>query len=94
MSEVHPVQSTASTSFGGATAPLGVVQWLRLAAMPTFAIMALVTAMGGSPMEGLCSSGHGAPFSGMLTMYLLMSAFHAPPWLNMILGQPAPRNLG
>jgi hypothetical protein len=71
---------------GGADRDLRVVgpqDWLRLAATPTFAIMALLTALGGSPKDRLCSTGHSAPLSGMVVMYLLMSAFHAPTWLNL-----------
>ncbi len=56
---------------------------LALAASPTFAIMALLTAVwGGGPAEMLCSAV--SPLSGMVTMYLLMSAFHAAPWLKLI----------
>jgi hypothetical protein len=90
MSEAHPAHSTVSRDDEGATAAFSF-EWLRLAATPTFAIMALLTGLGGSPMDRLCSSGHGAPLSGMVTMYLLMSAFHSPPWLNLICG---PRSKG
>ena len=69
-------------------AALGLAEWLCLAATPTFAIMALLTGLGGSPTDKLCSSGQGAPVNGMVTMYLLMSAFHSPPWLNLICGPP------
>ena len=60
--------------------------WIRLAAAPTFAIMALLTAVpAGGPAEMLCSAGHAAsPLSGMVTMYLLMSAFHTAPWLRLL----------
>jgi hypothetical protein len=58
--------------------------WLCLAAAPTFAIMALVTGVGGTP-DMLCSAAQDAsPLSGMVPMYLLMSAFHAAPWLKLI----------
>ncbi len=58
---------------------------LRLAAAPTFAIMALLTgALGGGPADLLCSAAHASPLSGMATMYLLMSALHSPPWLKLI----------
>ncbi len=88
MTEAHPAHSTGGASHDdeGATAPLGPGEWLCLAATPTFAIMALLTALVGSPMDRLCSSGYGAPLSGMVTMYLLMSAFHSPPWLSLIRG--------
>jgi hypothetical protein len=45
--------------------------------VPSIAIMALLTGLGGSPMEALFA-GHGAPLGGMATTYLLMSAFHSP----------------
>ena len=66
-------------------AALRAVRWLSLAAAPTFAIMALLTGvLGGGPAEMLCSAAHVSPVSGMVTMYLLMSAFHAAPWLKLI----------
>jgi len=65
----------------------GLAKGLCLAASPTFAIMALATAVfGGGPMDMVCAAGHGSPFGGMVPMYLLMSAFHAAPWLQLIAG--------
>jgi len=65
----------------------GFARGLCLAASPTFAIMALATAVfGGGPMDMVCAAGHGSPFGGMVPMYLLMSAFHAAPWLQLIAG--------
>jgi hypothetical protein len=60
--------------------------WLRLAAAPTFAIMALVTAaLGSGVSDMLCSAMHDAsPLGGMVPMYLLMSAFHLSPWLKLV----------
>jgi hypothetical protein len=40
----------------------------------------------GGGAEPLCSA-HGSLMSGMVPMYLLMSAFHAGPWLRMITGR-------
>ena len=59
---------------------------LSLAAAPTFAIMALLTGFQDGGMPGmLCSAVHDAsPLTGMLPMYLLMSAFHSAPWLRLI----------
>ena len=78
----------------GVIAP-GAADWISLAAAPTFAVMALLTAApGGGPAEMLCSAGHAAsPLSGMAPMYLLMSAFHSAPWLKLIstLVHPFPR---
>jgi hypothetical protein len=70
----------------GHAAALGAADWLCLAAAPTFAIMALLTSvLGGGPPDMLCAAAHEAsPLSGMVPMYLLMSAFHTPPWLKLI----------
>ena len=86
MTKIHCVNAAES---GGVQSAPGMVDWLGLAGAPTFAIMALLTALGGNPMDGMCSSGHGALLSGMVPMYLLMSAFHAPPWLKLIGGSPS-----
>ena len=63
-----------------------VADWLCLAAAPTFAAMALITLVFESgPMATLCSAAPGASvLTGMAPMYLLMSAFHAVPWLKLI----------
>jgi hypothetical protein len=69
---------------------LGAADWISLAAAPTFAIMALLTGVfGGAPSDMLCSAAQGAspPLSGMVPMYLLMSAFHLAPWLKLILSR-------
>ena len=58
----------------------GAADWLSLAAAPTFAVMALLTLAGGAP-DMLCSA---SPLAGMVPMYLLMSAFHAAPWLKLL----------
>jgi len=57
---------------------------LCLAAAPTFAIMALLTAISGETAPMLCSAAPGLPFNGMVLMYLLMAAFHLSPWLKWI----------
>ncbi len=61
--------------------------WLReglsLGAAPTFAVMALLTAVSG-PSDMLCASG--SPLTSMAAMYGLMSAFHLTPWLKLISG--------
>jgi hypothetical protein len=44
--------------------------------------MALLTAvLRGGPPDALCSGT--SPLSGMVPMYLLMSAFHLAPWLKL-----------
>ena len=64
----------------------GAADCLSLAAAPTFAVMALLAAvLGGGPLAMLCSAAPDAsPLTGMIPMYLLMSAFHAAPWLKLI----------
>ena len=63
-------------------------RFLSLAATPTFAMMALLTAVhGGSMPDILCSAARdGSPLTGMVPMYLLMSAFHVAPWLRLASG--------
>ena len=69
----------------GSVAPRGAGDWLCLAAAPTFAIMALLTGIGGESADMLCSAAqHASPLSGMASMYWLMSAFHSAPWLKLI----------
>jgi hypothetical protein len=65
--------------------------WLRLAAAPTFAIMALLTAVrGGGMPDMLCSAALGpSPMGGMVAMYVLMSIFHCAPWLTLISSRPS-----
>jgi hypothetical protein len=58
---------------------------LSLAAAPTFAVMALVSGVlaDGRP-DLLCSAAEQtSPLSGMIPMYVLMSAFHLQPWLRL-----------
>ena len=61
-------------------------QRLYLAAAPTFAMMALLTAVL-DDRSALCSIANASPLSGMVLMYLLMSVFHLPPWLKLIAGR-------
>jgi uncharacterized membrane protein YeiH len=67
-------------------AAVGAADWLSLAAAPTFAVMALLTGVvGGGAPDVLCSaSQHPSPLTGMVAMYVLMSAFHSAPWLKLI----------
>lgn len=81
-------QGRSGGSDGGATrrngAALMVADVLALAASPTFAVMALLTGIMGSGSAEMPGMAHASPMSGMVTMYLLMSAFHVAAWLKLV----------
>jgi hypothetical protein len=82
-----PGEGATATTGSDNEAAGGTADWLCLAAAPTFAMMALLTGIFGAP-DMLCSGGRGAiSLSGMVPMYLLMSAFHSTPWLKLIGGR-------
>ncbi|MET4800073.1 hypothetical protein [Bradyrhizobium sp. LB11.1] len=84
MSDVHPALASRDRSETASH----LARWLGLAATPTFAIMAVLTAvLGGGSADMLCSAGHGLSLGGMVPMYLLMSAFHSAAWLRLISGR-------
>ena len=61
---------------------------LHLAASPAFALMALLTALGSGHPDTFCAAmTHASPLGGMVPMYLLMSVFHAAPWLKLMGGR-------
>jgi ABC-type Na+ efflux pump permease subunit len=64
---------------------LSAVRLLSLAAAPTFAVMALLAAVHGEAMpDMMCSATRERSLlTGMVPMYLLMSAFHLAPWLKL-----------
>jgi hypothetical protein len=87
VTEICSVNAAADGGRDGreAVAASHLARWLGLAATPTFAVMAVLTAgLGGGPAEMLCAAGHGLSLGGMVPMYLLMSAFHASAWLRLI----------
>jgi hypothetical protein len=64
---------------------VSVARYLGLAAAPTFALMALWTATTSGTLDVFCMAMQNAsPLNGMTAMYLLMSAFHLPPWLRLV----------
>lgn len=60
--------------------------WLSLAAAPSFALMAVVTGIldRGAHQMSCSTAMHMSPFTGMVPMYALMSAFHLTPWLGLV----------
>jgi hypothetical protein len=85
MTDASMLRHNAGASAGSGSVP-GVAGWLGLAAAPTFALMALWSALSGGPPDVFCVP-HASPLTGMTTMYLLMSTFHAAPWLRLIAGR-------
>ena len=80
-------QETASRTAGRVrTAILHAADWLCLAATPTFAALVLLTSVSDrGAAAALCSAAQASsPLSGMALMYLLMSVFHAAPWLRLV----------
>jgi hypothetical protein len=70
---------------------LSAADWLALAAAPTFALMAALTALGiAGHSVPLCDGMSPPLMSGMASMYLLMSAFHLAPWLRLTSRPAAP----
>ena len=71
----------AAPLFGSAVKGTGR---LGLLAAPTFALMAWISAAG-SPVMTICSVAPAfVPINDMTLMYLLMSFFHASPWLKFL----------
>ena len=82
-SHVAGSKQTFGKSYGSGSRV--TAEWLCFAAAPTFAVMALLTAVDGSQQDVLCAvMQHASPFGGMVSMYLLMAVFHSVPWLKLI----------
>lgn len=66
--------------------PFHLADGLSLAAAPTFALMALLAGIpdSGAHQMSCAAAMHMSPLTGMLPMYVLMSAFHVTPWLKVI----------
>ena len=81
-----PRETAGGRAGSGNPAARGAADFVCLAAAPTFAIMALLRGvLGGGPPDMLCSAAQDTfRLSGMVPMYLLMSAFHSAPWLKVI----------
>ncbi len=85
MSEACSGGSESDATRRNAAASGGLADGLALAATPTFALMAAATViLDNGPAGMLCSTAAVSPLSGMATMYLLMAAFHAAPWLKRL----------
>jgi hypothetical protein len=82
----RPVVSKRTFASDRRSAARVAADWLCLAATPAFALMALLTSIHGASMpDMLCSAALDAsPLSGMVPMYLLMSALHLEPWLRLL----------
>lgn len=73
--------SVAENSKAGVRQARGAAGWLGLAASPTFALMAWISASDG-PQNMMCPAPSGLlPIGGMAWMYLLTCILHVSPWL-------------
>ena len=63
----------------------GAADSLHLAAAPAFALMAMLTTMQDSGAHQMRCMGmaDASSWNSMSLMYLLMSAFHAAPWIRL-----------
>jgi hypothetical protein len=78
----------AEGAASGAPAGPTLGRWLGLAAAPTFAFMALWTALFNAAPDVLCMAMRSSSaVTGMTLMYLLMSVFHSSPWWRLIGGR-------
>ena len=66
---------------------LRIAAYLGIAAAPSFAAMAVITAFPGGDRMGMICGFDPPSLGGMVPMYLLMSAFHSAPWLKLIAGR-------
>ena len=64
--------------------PDGVAARLGLAAAPTFAVMAGISAVSAQGVAMCSAASPLAPVNEMVLMYLLMSLFHLSPWLKLL----------
>ncbi|MBB2974238.1 hypothetical protein [Mesorhizobium sp. RMAD-H1] len=83
--KIFPVTQKAASRLGQVA---DVSAGLGLAAAPSFALMAWISAIG-SPGLTVCSGASGfVPINDMALMYVLMSFFHLPAWLRLFSAGP------
>ncbi|MCT8971821.1 hypothetical protein [Microbaculum marinisediminis] len=83
--------SIAKTRVAGVRHAGDAAGLLGLAASPTFALMAWVSASTASQASICFSAPTRLPIGGMVVMYLLMSLFHLAPWLRLASGHSRQR---
>jgi hypothetical protein len=80
VNSVRPSRGNGAARRGAAPKAIDA---LALAASPAFALMGLLTAIGTPEMPFCAAAPSFLPVDGMTAMYLLMSLFHATPWLRL-----------
>src|SRR4051812_5905768 len=89
VTEICPASAATNTSHDGGEAVTAsrLARWLGLAATPTFAIMAVLTAvLGSGTMDMLCAGGDGSPLGGVVPVDFLVSAVPSAAWLKLVSG--------
>jgi len=76
---------TATEKLASSPRPaIDVASRLKLAAAPTFALMAWISAVGSLDMT-MCSAASAFPaINEMALMYVLMSLLHLSPWIKLL----------
>lgn len=76
---------TATEKVASSPSPaVDAVGRLRLAAAPTFALMAWISAVGSLGMAMCSAASTFVPINDMALMYALMSVFHLSPWMKLL----------
>ncbi|MFB8341036.1 hypothetical protein ACWGNA_03750 [Brucella cytisi] len=57
--------------------------WIGLAATPTFALMAWISAVGSQDIMMCSGASTFVSINSMAVMYVLMSLFHLSPWIKL-----------
>ena len=87
-SDVAAAEASMSEASHRAAAAAGVADWLSSRGRADLRGHGAADAFSAAdPLDTLCSTAPRCTLGGMVPMYLLMSAFHAAPWLKLIISR-------